>query len=135
MRVPFLGSDWARLDPKGIPLELVEPLQQYAASRPKGYPIFNDANLGGFLIYFTPSLKIYFDDRCELYRDEGLRDYVDFASEHPERILQLMEAMHFELLLVGTETPIENYLLSQPTMFREKGRAKKAVLFERVKTQ
>lgn len=132
VNAPFIGANWARLDPKSIPLELVEPLQKYAASRPKGYPIFNDANLGGFLIYFTPTLKIYFDDRCELYGDRGLAEYVEFVTEHPERIDELAREMHFELLLVASDTRLETYLLEHPESYREVARTFKNVLFERV---
>jgi hypothetical protein len=53
-------------------VELLPDLQAYEKNHPPGTPIFNEMLYGGFLIYYTPHLRIFIDDRCELYGDEGL---------------------------------------------------------------
>ncbi len=64
-------------------------LQALQNSRPQGTPIFNDMLFGGFLMYHTPGLRVFIDDRCELYGDEFLFQYVkadrsDFESVDKE---------------------------------------------------
>ncbi len=39
----------------------------------------NDMLFGGFLIFYTPRLQVFVDDRCDLYGDKFLLDY-DRAS-------------------------------------------------------
>src|SRR5262249_38906552 len=65
-----------KLDPRHVPVDLLGPVQQYADLRPDGTPVFNDANLGGFVIYYAPHLQVFMDDRCELYGEEFMGEYV-----------------------------------------------------------
>lgn len=69
--VPVLGSGWARLDPAEWPVALLPELQRAQPGN-----IFNEYADGGFLIYFAPGLRVFVDDRCELYGDDWLREYV-----------------------------------------------------------
>jgi len=135
--VPVIGSGWARLDPKMAPVELIEPLQEYAKTKPVGFPIFNDANLGGFLIYFTPSLAIFMDDRCELYGDVGLREYMAMMDEHPERIEEWAQRVPFDRALVQRDTQkepamMDRYLRGSPH-WEELAHTERAVLYRRVR--
>lgn len=143
IEVPVVGHGWARLDPTFIPADLTGEMKAYAASVPAGTPIFNDANLGGYLIYHTPSLKIFMDDRCELYGDEWIRTYSDALGKPPEELGPVFEGWadryHFDRALVmtdpeGKDRPsLEQYLLHSSQKWREVARGKRAVLFERVK--
>ena len=47
--------------------------------------VFNDLDFGGYLIYAAPQARVYIDDRCELYRDDGLLQYERF-TRNPELI-------------------------------------------------
>lgn len=141
--VPVVGAGWARLDPEFIPTELTDEMRAYAAAVPPGTPVFNDANLGGYLIYHTPSLKIFMDDRCELYGDDWIRAYADTLGKPPAELGPEFETWadtyHFERALVMTQPaadekpPLEQYLLSVPQKWHEVARCKRAVIFERVK--
>jgi len=144
--VPLVGHGWARLDPEFIPTDLTAEMQGYAASVPPGTHIFNDANLGGYLIYHTPSLKIFMDDRCELYGDDEIRYYSDTLGMPPEQLGPRFEEwaarLHFDRAVVMTQPepgkekpPLERYLLGSPERWREVARGKRAVIFERVKTE
>lgn len=142
VEAPVVGSGWARLDPDFIPSDMTQEVTEYAASVPPGTPIFNDANLGGYLIYHAPTLKIFMDDRCELYGDDWIRAYSDTLGSAPEQLGPVFEtwAEHykFERAFVMTNPPsqdkpsIERYLLSVPHKWREVSRGKRAVMFERV---
>ena len=80
----------------------------YAASVPPGTHVFNDANLGGYLIYHAPSLKIFMDDRCELYGDDWIEDYSDtlgLPRPNSARSSSAGELYHFDHALIMTNPP------------------------------
>jgi hypothetical protein len=129
---PLIGYDWVRFDRRLVPVEMIDPLQEYAKTKPDGFPIYNDANLGGFVIYFTPSLKIFWDDRFELYGEKGFRDYIDTSQHHPERIELWAEKAPFDRALVESDSVMDKYLKGSPR-WREVTRCTKAVLYERVR--
>ena len=139
--VPVVGHGWVRLDPRFVPSDLIDEMKAYAATVPPGTRVFNDANLGGFLIYYTPSLKIFMDDRCELYGDDEIAYYSETIGLPPEELAPRFEdwatRFQFERALVmtdpeGKETPpLEKYLLGSPRKWREVARGKRAVVFER----
>ncbi len=138
---PVIGHGWARLDPRFVPSDLTEEMTSYAASVPPGTRIFNDANLGGYLIYHTPTLKIFMDDRCELYGDPWIRNYSDTLGKTPEELGPQFEEWATDygfqraMIMVhpeGEEKPsLERYLLASP-QWKEVARGKRAAVFERV---
>lgn len=73
--LPVFGHGWARLDPGHWPVELLPDLRAFERSRPEGTGIFNEMLFGGFLIYETPGLRVFIDDRCELYGNDRLEEY------------------------------------------------------------
>jgi hypothetical protein len=105
--------------------------------------LFNDANLGGYLIYHAPAVKIFMDDRCELYGDEWIKHYSDTLGLPPEELgrefERWAELYQFTHAFIQTNPPekeksaIESYLLGNPAKWREAARGKRAVVFERVK--
>ena len=66
-------SGWSRFDPKYVPVDTIEAVRNI----PAGERIYNDPNLGGFLIWNAPDCKIFMDDRFELCGDDWLREYVE----------------------------------------------------------
>jgi hypothetical protein len=107
--VPLLGRGWARLDRSKWPLELLPELHELEGSADSETPIFNDMAFGGFLIYHTPRLRVFIDDRCELYGDEGVIDYVH-ALQDPAQIDQWADQYGFETALIRTDSPFDVYL-------------------------
>ncbi len=158
--VPVVGRGWARLDPAYSPLPLTDTLKEYARTAGPDARIYNDANLGGYLIYHVPELKIFMDDRFELYGDAWTRDYVDMIWYHPERIEEFVDRYGLELALIVTSegrsplawgaagggpvyfqsitataekrSPLDEYLCGSGR-WTELGRAKCAVLFRRAR--
>lgn len=112
--LPVLGRGWAKLDPHVWPVDLLPELREYERSHPPGTPIYNNMNFGGFLIYHTPGLRVFIDDRCELYGDEMLLadDYAD--TEAPEMIDCWARQYGFHAALTITGSPIDGYLRQAP---------------------
>jgi hypothetical protein len=132
--VPVVGSDWVRLNPHVVPIDMTGPVQEYAQKASPGSRIYNDANFGGFLIFYAPELKIFMDDRFELCGDAWLANYVDVINNHPERFEAWYQEYHFDRALVATGKempPLEKYLRDSGK-WREVARGEIAVLFERV---
>jgi hypothetical protein len=100
VRVPVVGRDWARFDPAEWPVELLPQLDEINRSSEEGARIFNDMNFGGFLIYHTPRLRIFVDDRCPLYGAKFLLAYNHARQEDPAQIDQWQRQYGFRYALV-----------------------------------
>src|SRR5205085_462480 len=100
VRAPVLGRGWVRLDPADWPVELLPELRRIEREHPQGSRVFNDFTLGGFLIYHTPGLKVFIDDRCELYGDAWLARYWDAQTRDPALIDGWVESYHIPYALV-----------------------------------
>ena len=101
------GHGLARLDPRHWPVELLPELQEYERDRPEGTPIFNDMLFGGFLIHFTPGLRVFIDDRCELYGDDRLLAY--YRAE-PSQFEAWVETYGFDLALTKPGSSFDRHL-------------------------
>ncbi len=110
VQAPIVGRGWAKLDPKHWPVELLPVLRQAEREHPEGTRIFNEFLFGGFLIYFTPGLKVFIDDRCELYGDDWLMQFSKAMRSNPERIDHWQETYGFPYALVATGTAFDRYL-------------------------
>jgi hypothetical protein len=75
--LPSTAQKLVRFDASHWPHEILPELQAVEISHSNGSPIFNDMLFGAFLIYYTPGLRVFIDDRCELYGDEFIRKYVE----------------------------------------------------------
>jgi hypothetical protein len=109
--VPVMGHGWARLDPTYWPVELLPTLAAYQNSREGGTPIFNEYLHGGFLIYQTPGFRVFVDDRCELYGDQWLKDYVQAEEAETEKYVKEWERTYpeFDLALTRTGSGFDVY--------------------------
>jgi hypothetical protein len=108
--VAVLGRGWAHLDPTASPVELLPELRAYEKASPPGTPIFNDMLFAGFLISRTPDLKVFVDDRCELYGDQWLEQYAEAYHHHPERIEEWAREYRFDRALVIPDSVFDRYL-------------------------
>src|SRR5262249_45700764 len=84
--VPVLGRGWARPDPMTCPAGLLPDLRWFERRASGDGRVFNDMLYGGFLIYHVPGLKVFIDDRCELYGDAWLTAYAEAEGREPGRI-------------------------------------------------
>ena len=110
VRAPILGRGWVQLDPKHWPVELLPELRQAEREHPEGTRIFNEFLYGGFLIYYTPGLKVFIDDRCEVYGDNWLMQFSEAMRSNPERVDRWQETYGFPYALVARGTAFDRYL-------------------------
>jgi hypothetical protein len=111
VHAPLLGRGWARLD-QTWPTDLLPELREYQRTHAAGTPVFNDMFFGGFLIYYAPQLRVFIDDRCELYGDDQLVRYAHSLFEEPTAIEQWRRQYHFDLALVVPATKFDRYFAS-----------------------
>jgi hypothetical protein len=78
---------------------------------------------GGFLIYFTPGLRVFIDDRCELYGDKWLIEYAHAIEQEPSKIDQWAKEYGFDIALTIPDSGFDRYL----------GRSKEWIVVQREK--
>ncbi|HTZ41531.1 MAG TPA: hypothetical protein VMB77_15355 [Syntrophales bacterium] len=110
-QLPLTAQKWVTLDGTHWPIGLLPELHALEKDRPSGSPIFNDMLFGGFLIYQTPGLRVFIDDRCELYGDDFLFRYV--RAERSDFDAWLKE-YHYELALLLPDSNYRKYLEEKP---------------------
>jgi hypothetical protein len=113
VRAPVLGRGWARLDPAVWPVELLPELRRCEREHPSGSRVFNDYVLGGFLIYFTPDLKVFIDDRCEVYGDAWLERFAYAVKSDPGLMDEWLEQYHIEYALVISGSGFDRHLANR----------------------
>jgi len=127
---PVVGRGWAKFDPSVCPVELLPELKTLDGETPGGTPIFNDLSLGGFLIYHTPGLRVFIDDRCALYGADFLQRYDAARRNDPTQLDRWQQQYDFRHALVETGTQFDRHLEESAawTMVR---RTPVATLYER----
>jgi hypothetical protein len=128
--LPGWGRQWVRLDPRSCPMELVTELHQLESLDPEGTPIFNEMLFGGFLIYYTPALRVFIDDRCELYGDDGLMAYALALRDNPSQVERWADQYGFSLALTRAGSRFDTYL-RQSGGWSILGETETATLFRR----
>jgi hypothetical protein len=114
VQLPLVGRGWVQENPAYWPVELLPQLRELEANSPEPVPIFNDLLFGGFVIYHTPNLRVFVDDRCELYGNEFLHAYNGAEREHPEVIDQWAREWRFDHVLTRRGFPFDRYLRESP---------------------
>ncbi|MFO0938074.1 MAG: hypothetical protein U0798_16345 [Gemmataceae bacterium] len=135
VRVPLIGSGWARHDAEAWPESLLPTIREIAKKVPRDTRIYNDTYYGGYLIWHAPELKIFTDDRFELTGEQWLREYVDAITHHPERFDEWQRKYGFRYALIVTgpvPSKLDDYLSARPGVWKELARQSKAVLFEKI---
>lgn len=124
--VPLIGAGQATIDPGLVPTELVGPIRERSAP---GTPIFNEMAYGGFLIHYLPELKVYIDDRCELYGDDFIAQQQELAGAFQEQrrrgevptpheeLERDLKARGIRLALVIKDRGFDHYFRSLPHLW------------------
>jgi hypothetical protein len=105
------GRGLTSFDPRHWPVDLLPDLKRYEATQPPGSPIMNDMLFGGFLIFHTPGLKIFIDDRCELYGDEFLLKY---GRDDRNFIAQWARQSGAQAALAAPGSALDDYCKREP---------------------
>jgi hypothetical protein len=132
--VPVIGSGWVQMPQQFVPTDITDTIRKELADHGPKARVFNDCNLGGYMIYYHRDQPIYMDDRFELYGDAWTLSYVQMALEHPERIEAECDkygCTHALVAVEPTPPPLDAYL-SQSKRWQEVSRGKGAVLYRRI---
>jgi hypothetical protein len=126
-QLPSSGQKWVTLDGTHWPIGILPELQAIEESHPRGTPIFNDMLFGGFLIYHAPGLRVFIDDRCELYGDEFITKYV--KAEESD-FIAWSKAYRFDLAILTADSNYSKYFEGN-TDWRVVKRCPAGVLYEK----
>jgi hypothetical protein len=126
-QLPSDAQKWVKLDGEHWPIDVLPELRALDKSLPQGSPIFNDMLFGGFLMYHTPGLRVFIDDRCELYGDDFLIKYVKAERSDFET---WTKAYHFNLALLEPDSNYRKYFEEDPDWHVVK-RCPTAVLYQK----
>jgi hypothetical protein len=135
IQVPVIGHGWAKLH-SHFPVELLSELRKYEQDHPDGTPIFNEMLFGGFIICYTPGLRVFIDDRCELYGDKWLLSYAHAIEQDPSQVARWAREYGFEIALTELNSAFDKYLESArgwtlvqrsraATLYRKRSRSEK----------
>lgn len=108
---PLLGRGWARLDPARWPVDLLPELRGLETAA--GTPVYNDMLFGGYLMFYTPGVRVFIDDRLELYGPFFL-EYEAARWADPGRIESWRQRYGFRHALVEPATELDRHLARSP---------------------
>jgi hypothetical protein len=114
VRLPVVGRGWVQLDPRHWPVALLPELRRAEFEHPEGARVFNDLLFGGFLIYYTPGLKVFIDDRCELYGDNRLTEFAEAMGHDPGRVAEWLSSYQIQYALVHSRSPFDHFFEGVP---------------------
>ena len=133
LSMPLIGAGWARLDPVRWPVDLLPALKKYEPAHPGGARIFNDSPDGGYLYAHVPNYRTFVDDRCELFGDIWLNDFIQ-AGGDPEPVIPVWERTYgrFEFAMTRTGTGFDRYFRDRPDEWERVGTTTTANLYRRL---
>jgi hypothetical protein len=112
--VPLVSDlRFVKLDEEWWPLDLIPALKEEA--KKPNTKLFNEDRLAGMVIRYVPELKVFVDDRCELYKEQFLLDYIDAMKVRPDYWFTEWHKRHgVNLALTQKEGKFTDFLLSSP---------------------
>ena len=117
IQFPLVGAGWARLSPANWPVSATEVLRDELKIPGANGRVFNVLNYGGYLIYKLPDARIYIDDRCELYEEAGLADYLDLMR-NPARFDEVAQKFDISAALIRSRSRLADHLDKSPQWTR-----------------
>ena len=115
--VPFVGTGCAQLDPGLWPTDALDDLKKHEPKSPgAGKKIFCEYIYGGYILYHCPGYRVFVDDRCELFGDGWLVDFVNAENSGTIEAIQLWEAEYgrFDFALTATPSGFGDYFEQHP---------------------
>ena len=132
--IPLVGHGWARENPDIWPVALLDELQARQYERPEGTRIFNEYALGGFLIYHARGYRVFVDDRCELFGDAWLSEFLDAPQSAPGEYIEESQKKYgsfdYALVYASDEPSFYSYFQQSPSWVEIK-RSATEVLYRR----
>jgi hypothetical protein len=88
--------------------------QQARSPTGTGLRVYSEFCDGGFLLYHVPGVRVFQDDRCELYGDRWQLEQVRIVYRWPYKIDELARTAGFRHALVRRDTPLHVFLGASP---------------------
>lgn len=110
----WTGHYSPKLEKRAWATDLIAPLQKLNKNSRPGTGIYNELSDGGFLILHAPNLRVFNDDRCELYGSAWQLEQVDWERNRPWEIHERSTKTPFSLAFVRKETALHKELMSSP---------------------
>lgn len=126
--MPSTEQQWVKLDTTHWPVDILPEVQALERNNLPGTPIFNDMLFGGFLMYHTPGLRVFIDDRCELYGDDLIMKYVQAQKSD---FKEWEKAYRFNFALLELNSSYRKYFDDDPGWIAIK-RGQSAILYRRI---
>ena len=114
---PLVGSGCAKLDPALWPTEALDDLKLREPKSPgAGKKIFCEYIYGGFLEYHCPGYRVFVDDRCELFGDGWLVDFVNAENTGTAEAMARWQAEYgrFDFALMANPSGYGDYFEQRP---------------------
>jgi hypothetical protein len=118
IQVPGIGYGSAKFDARQWPFDLLEVIQQHEPkSMGEAVNIFNDYSDGGFLIHYAPGYRVFVDDRCEVFGDAWLVEFVLANEEGTADTMAKWQAKYsrWDYALTRLDTGFDEYYRTRPT--------------------
>ena len=116
--VPGIGYGSARFDAKLWPFDLLDEIRRHEPKSPgETVNVFNGYSDGGFLIYYAPAYRVFVDDRCEVFGDDWLVEFVLANEEGTAEAMAEWQAKYprWEYALTRHDTGFDEFFRTRPT--------------------
>jgi hypothetical protein len=110
---------WAKFDETYWPADSLPAMRQHEPKPGEPDHLFNDYIDGAYSIYHTPGYKVFVDDRCELFGDDWLAEFVHAGGAGPPEVATKVaewQANHgrFDFALTRKGTAFDAYFAARP---------------------
>jgi hypothetical protein len=99
------------------PTDALDDLKKHEPKSPgAGKKIFCEYIYGGYILYHCPGYRVFVDDRCELFGDGWLVDFVNAENNGTTEAMQRWEAEYgrFDFALTATPSGFGDYFDQHP---------------------
>jgi len=131
--VPLVGAGWVVLDGKKWPGEMLATLKEHEPRSMTRNRLFNDYIDGGYVIYHAPGYRVFVDDRCELFGDQWLIEFLLAAETDTAAAVQKWQERYgqFDFALTRIGSGFEDYFAANPKEWTCVSRGKVAAFYVR----
>ena len=132
--VPLVGTGCARLDPDLWPTDALAELKAHEPKSPGAEKaIFCEYIYGGFIEYHCPGYRVFVDDRCELFGDGWLVDFVDAENDGTADAIRRWEAQYgrFDFALTANPSGYGDYFEGRPNEWEMSTKTERVRFFVR----
>lgn len=136
VQVPGIGHGSAKFDAKLWPFDLLDVIYKH---EPKSVGqmanVFNDYSDGGFLIYYAPGYRVFVDDRCEVFGDDWLVEFVLANEEGTADVMAKWQANYprWDYALTRHDTGFDEYYRCRPAEWQLLKKGEVGSFYQRVR--